>query len=179
MLSFSPRSLLLINHYYCPCRLAMTAAPLPPKIQQSPHQPQQPDFNGANSNEVYGQQQLNESSSGLMNMTSEHIYASGNGGIESDMHNTSMPVIQYGKSKGPLPPPPLPQSIRPGWPGQPGFPLQDNKIKAQVPNSFSPTANGNIRSKDGEEAIPNDSLYGGGYHQGQSMEKSSPQKNGT
>ena len=108
----------------------MTTAPLPPKIQHSPHHTQQHGFNGTNLNEEHGQQHLNESSAGLMNMTSEHIYASGSGGMETDMHNTSMPVIQYGKSKGPLPPPPLPPSIRPGWPGQPGFPPQD-KIKTQ------------------------------------------------
>ena len=158
----------------------MTTAPLPPKIQQT-HQQQssQQDFNQANSNEDHGQQNLNESSAALLNMTSEHIYASGNGGMESDMHNTSMPVIQYGKNKGPLPPPPLPQTIRPGWPGQSGVVSQDNNFKAQIPNSFSPNANGQNRSKDGEEAIPNDSLYGGGHHQGQPMENNSNPKNGT
>ena len=158
----------------------MTTAPLPPKIQQTQQQqqPQQQDFNGANSNEDHGQQNLNESSAALLNMTSEHIYASGNGGIESDMHNTSMPVIQYGKNKGPLPPPPLPQTMRPGWPVHPGGVSQDNQLKAQIPNSFSPNSNGQLRSKDGEEAIPNDSLYGGGYQHGQSMENSSNPKNG-
>ena len=158
----------------------MTTAPLPPKIQQTQQQQQPPqqDFNGANSNEDHGQQNLNESSAALLNMTSEHIYASGNGGMESDMHNTSMPVIQYGKNKGPLPPPPLPQTMRPGWPGHPGGVSQDNQMKAQIPNSFSPTSNGQVRSKDGEEAIPNDSLYGGGYHHGQSMENNSNPKNG-
>ena len=151
----------------------MTTAPLPPKIQQSHQQPPQQDFNGAISNEDHGQQNLNESSAALLNLTSEYIYSSGNG-VESDMHNTSMPVIQYSKSKGPLPPPPLPQSIRPGWPGKPGIAPPNTA----VPISFSPNSNSLVRSKDGEEAIPNDSLYGGGYQQGQPIENNSNQKTG-
>ena len=89
-----------------------------------------------------------------------------------------MPVIQYGKGKGPLPPPPLPQSIKPGWPNQTGIQQQDGKIKAQIPHSFSPKTNVNTRQKNDEEAIPNDSLYGGGHHQGHPTENNQPPKNG-
>ena len=112
----------------------------------------------------------------MMNMTSEHIYASGSPGVEKDIHNTSMPVIQYGKGKGPLPPPPLPQSIKPSWPG---IQQPSGSIKAPIPHSFSPNLNGNMRPNNEEKALPNDSLYGGSHHQDQPIEVNQTQKSGT
>lgn len=153
----------------------MTTAPLPPKIQQMHQQNSSVEFNKTHTSEDYTQNS-NDSGTMMMNLTSEHIYASGNGGGAQDIHNTSMPVIPYGKGKGPLPPPPIPQTMKPGWQPQLGLQQQDGKIKAQIPNSFSP--NSVMRGKNDEEAIPNDSLYGGGHHQGQSMDNHQPQKNG-
>jgi hypothetical protein len=148
---------------------------MPPNVHQLHQQTLPAKFNKVNISDDQTQNS-NDSATVLMNMTSEHIYSSGNGGIETDIHNTSMPVIQYGKGKGPLPPPPLPQSRKPGWLGQNGIQQQDGKMKAQIPNSLSP--NPNVRIKNDEEAIPNDSLYGGGHHQGQQMENHPTQKNG-
>ena len=162
----------------------MTTAPMPPKIQQMQQQNQQPEYNKnhtINNTSMDQSQRLNDTSTTLMNMTSEHIYCSGNGGIEADIHNTSMPLIQFGKGKGqgpPLPPPPLPQSTKPGWPGQPSIQQHDEKLKQQIPFSFSPNTKANIRQKNDEEAIPNDSLYSGGHHQVQKVENTTSQKSG-
>ena len=154
----------------------MTAAPMPPKIQPMSQQVSQTEFSKIHSPNNTNDEQaqyLNDSSNTMLNMTSEHIYASGSPGVEKDTHNTSMPVIQYGK--GPLPPPPLPQSMKPSWPG---IQHHNTNIKAQIPNSFSPNTNGNIRANNEEEALPNDSLYGGGHHQGQQQDVNQTKKSG-
>ena len=161
----------------------MTTAPMPPKIQQMHQQNQQSEYNKNQTiNNTNGDQsQLsNDAATAFMNITSEHIYCSGNGGIEADIHNTSMPLIQFGKGKGqgPLPPPPLPQSTKPGWPGKPNIPQHNEKPKQQTPFSFSPSTKENMRQKNDEEAIPSDSLYGGGHHQVQQVENKTPQKSG-
>lgn len=161
----------------------MTTAPLPPKIQHMQPQTQQPEYDKNHTiNNTSGDQsqRSNNTATAIMNMTSEHIYCSGNGGIEADIHNTSMPLIQFGKGKdqGPLPPPPLPHSTKPGWPGQPSIQQHDEKLKQQIPFSFSPNTKANIRQKNDEEAIPSDSLYGGGHHQVQQVENTASQKSG-
>ena len=128
MKSFKALALSLLIDF---SRLAMTAAPMPPKIQPMSQQVSQTEFSKIHSPNNTNDEQaqyLNDSSNTMLNMTSEHIYASGSPGVEKDTHNTSMPVIQYGKA--PLPPPPLPQSMKPSWPG---IQHPNGNIKAQIP----------------------------------------------
>ena len=165
----------------------MTTAPLPPRVQGMQQQNSQVEFNKSivnNSREESSQNHQNDPATALMNLTSEHIYSTGtNGMMEPDPHNTSMPAIPFVKGKGPLPPPPpsIHQPMKPGWPLPPpvGSQQQNGMVKVPMSSSFSPSTNGNYGSKNDEDAIPNDSLYAGGHHQGQPTEANAPQKSGT
>ena len=175
---------MLCNEYLIlviPIRLAMTSAPMPPKIQTSQSQPRHSEYNKnsimANANGI--QAQRSNDNSAMLNLTSEHIYSSGPGGVEQDPHNTSMPVIQFGQSRGhgPLPPPPVLHSTKPGWTAQPNI-QQEEKLQQQAPFAFSPSTPTNRRQNKEEEAIPSDSLYGGDHHQPHPADAMGSQKTG-
>ena len=71
----------------------MTNPPVPPQVQP-PQQAQQPTYSTPNKN---------------LNMSTEHIYASGGGGglnTTQDLMNTSMPLFQAKPQQPPAPPPP-------------------------------------------------------------------------
>ena len=183
MANLSVKNDFILASYSQIIRLAMTAAPLPPKIQS-------PEYNSKNLNTVINGApsprnipRSTADTSALLNMSTEHVLSNGtaSNGIEYDQLNTSMPLIQFGSGKGgqgPLPPPPpLPQSHKPfGWNGnqQQKHNIQqqpDEKVYHQLPPAPFATTTSNlnnnhaVQKEDGEEAMPNDSLYNGGHQQ--------------